>query len=499
MPAVLDRQTVEAARADPAVFAAALIGEPLWPHQREVLASPARFRCVLAGRQCGKSRALAVAALHEAFRAPGRRVLILSAGEMAAKRLLAEIAGLCSAPLLRGSVTDEGRSLVTLSNGSTILSVPASERQIRGHTVDLLILDEACQIDEAIWTAARWTILASPGSRILMASTPYGRQDRFFAVTWRAGDRREHDHASWRWPSTVSPLVDVALLELWRASSVSDREYRQEVLAEWVDEAGAYFPSAELDAVTADYELLPPERAQGDMAVAGVDFGFATDANAVALIGVLDDGRLNDTRHPGAQVYFVPWIEEHFSMPYTRWAERVIDIGAYPADAVGYVLRYCLAELNGPGMPVVQSMRAAARARWGRSSGLVGVNTSSTWKENGYGMLRLLIQQGRLILPRHVGLLRQLNNLEFHTSDTGRLRIAVPDRLGHDDLADALMQAASAVRQQPAGRWRDGHHSRSTGEVLTTGSGTCIRRRPRCFAQPRAFMAPRGGDARDDF
>lgn len=32
---------------------------------------------------------------------------------------------------------------VTLSNGSTIVSVPASERQICGQSVDLLILDPA--------------------------------------------------------------------------------------------------------------------------------------------------------------------------------------------------------------------------------------------------------------------------------------------------------------------------------------------------------------------
>lgn len=493
----VDRATLTAARADPSVFADALIGEPLWPHQAEVLGSPARFRCVLAGRQCGKSRALAVAALHAAYRAPGQRVLILSAGEMAAKRLLAEIAGLASAPLLRGSVVDEGRALVQLSNGSSIVSAPASEKQIRGATVDLLVLDEACQIDEAIWTAARFTILARPGSRVLMASTPYGRQDRFFAVAWRAGERGEVGHASWRWPSTVSPLVDRELLALWRASSLSEREYRQEVLAEWVDEAGSYFPSAELEAVVADYELLPPARAQRDMVVGGCDFGFAQDANAVVLLGVLDDGRLNDELHPHSRVFFVPWLEEHFGMPYSRFADLVIGLGAEGDGGSGFYIRYCLAELNGPGTPVVQQMRVAAHARWGRRSGIVGVNTSATWKENGYGMLRLLIQQGRLILPRHPGLLRQLNNLEFSTSDSGHLRIAVPERLGHDDLGMSLCQAASAVQQKPTGRWAD--RGRSTGDVLTTGSGTRIRSRPRCLAETRAFVAPRGGDARDDF
>ena len=495
----VDRATLTAARADPAVFAGALIGEPLWPHQAEVLASPARFRCVLAGRQCGKSRTLAVAALHAAYRAPGQRVLILSAGEAAAKRLLAEIAGLAGAPLLRGSVVDEGRALVQLSNGSSIVSAPASEKQIRGATVDLLILDEACQIEEAIWTAARFTILARPESRVLMASTPYGRQDRFFAVAWRAGDRGEDKHASWRWPSTVSPLVDRELLALWRASSLSEREYRQEVLAEWVDEAGSYFPSAELDAVTADYELLPPARARGDLAVAGVDFGFATDANALVLLGVLDDGSANGERHPGRPVFFVPWLEEHFGMPYGLFAERVVDAGAYAGSGRGYELRYCMAELNGPGMPVVQAMRGSARGRWSRPGGLLGVHTSQVWKESGYGLLRLLVQQGRLILPRHAALLRQLNNLEFATLDSGHLRIAVPDRLGHDDLADALMQAASAVRPQAPWDRSAVWSTRSAGELLTTGSGTVIAARPRCLPLPRAFVPPRGGDARDDF
>lgn len=445
---MLDRATLTAARADASVFASVLVGEPLWPHQAKVLASPARFRCVLAGRQCGKSRALAIAALHTAYRSGGQRVLILSAGEVAAKRLLAEIAALAAAPLLRGSVVDEGRSLVELSNESQIVSAPASERQIRGATVDLLILDEACQIDEAIWTAARFTIIARPGSRVLMASTPYGRQDRFFAVQWRAGDRREAGCESWRWPSDVSPLVDTELLAMWRASAMSERTFRQECLAEWVDEAGAYFPAAELDAVTADYALLPPDRARGDLAVAGVDFGFTTDANALVLLGVLDDGSSNTDRHPGRPVFFVPWLEEHFGMPYARFADRVVDVGAHSVTGRGFELRACMAELNGPGQPVVQAMRDRARSRWSRPGGIVGVHTSQAWKESGYGLLRLLVQQGRLILPRHPGLLRQLNNLEFETTSSGHLRIAVPDRLGHDDLADALMQAASAVRPQ---------------------------------------------------
>jgi hypothetical protein len=56
-----------------------------------------------------------------------------------------------SSPLLSGSVLDEHKGALVLSNGSRIVSVPASQRQIRGWPVDPLILDEAGFIDPDIW------------------------------------------------------------------------------------------------------------------------------------------------------------------------------------------------------------------------------------------------------------------------------------------------------------------------------------------------------------
>ena len=59
-------------------------------------------------RQSGKSRSLAVAALWWAFRRGDQRVLVISAGEDASRRLLAEAAATAvRSPLLAGSVVDE--------------------------------------------------------------------------------------------------------------------------------------------------------------------------------------------------------------------------------------------------------------------------------------------------------------------------------------------------------------------------------------------------------
>ena len=259
-----DRDTIDRARTDPGVFAQELIGERLWPHQRNVVRSKARIRAICSGRQAGKSRTLSVLTLHKGFATAGERILILSAGEDLARDLLRSTAALAQAPMLAGSVLDENAGRLVLSNGSEIISVPASTKQIRGRAIDLLVLDEACFMDESLWEAAKYTTIARPRSKIVMASTPFGRADRFFAVAYRAGLERNRvdGYESFHWPSTASPLVDKDLLEAWRRTS-TDRDYRREVLAEWADDQGAYFTSEERDQACCDYPLVPPEQARG--------------------------------------------------------------------------------------------------------------------------------------------------------------------------------------------------------------------------------------------
>jgi hypothetical protein len=75
-----------------------------------------------------------------------------------------------------------------------------------------------------------------------------------------------------------------------------------------------------------------------------------------------------------------------------------------------------------------------------------GVHTDARLKEDAFGRIKALLQQGRLQLPRHPALLRQLSALEYEERDSCSLHIAVPDHVGHDDLAMAL---ALAVHGDP--------------------------------------------------
>lgn len=71
--------------------------------------------------------------------------------------------------------------------------------------------------------------------------------------------------------------------------------------------------------------------------------------------------------------------------------------------------------------------------------------TDNRRKQSGYGMLKGLLQQRAIVLPAHPRLLSQLRGLQFEQLPGGGMRIEVPDNLGHDDLADALMQSMSAL------------------------------------------------------
>jgi hypothetical protein len=168
-------------RSDLLAFSIA-VGLPLTQWQADALGLARRTSVIVASRQSGKSRSLAVLALHRAFVNGGHRVLIVSAGEDASRRLLTEAADVAMAsPLLAGSVLDSNTGLLTLSNGSEIRSVPASERAIRGWATDTLLIDEAAQVDDdLIQSAALPTTAARPDARIVLASSPGAPEGVFY-------------------------------------------------------------------------------------------------------------------------------------------------------------------------------------------------------------------------------------------------------------------------------------------------------------------------------
>lgn len=437
----LTLEDLDRARRDPVVFAEVMVGKPLWPHQVEVARSEARYRIICAGRRAGKSALYAVLGLHQAFSVPGSKVLIVSAGELAAKRLFAEVALMARAPRLGGSTVDETTSTLVLSNGSSIECVPASQKAVRSAEADLLIVDEAGFVGQEIWESAEPVVVARPGSRVLMASTPWGGLTHFFRVLWKLGTSAPDAKVeSWHWPSSVSPLVDQEFLDDVRGRSAPhyfDREY----LAIWTDDAGAFFAADELEAATSGEPMVAPG-SEGSwswgLVVGGVDWASRRDAQALAVVGrqVFPD----DLGRPRWRVL---WCEQHFGMSYDAWINRVVEA------AGGFQSVVLASETNGVGdYPTAMLAQRMAATRRGA---VAPVQTTARLKENAFGLMRLLFQQGRLQLPRDPDLLKQLAALEGTQLDGGGLRISVPETQGHDDLAMALCLAVTRLEAAEMG------------------------------------------------
>lgn len=491
------------ARDDIAYFAKAVCGAPLWPHQLEVATSPARYRVICAGRQSGKSRTLATIGLHAAFAKPRSLTLIVSAGEVASARLLAEASALTAAPLLRGSIADELKGSITLSNGSQVLSVPASIKQIRGWAADLLIIDEAGFVDHSIWQAAEPVVIAKPGSRVILTSSPWGSADHFYRALWRRGmDRPDAQVRSWHWPSSISPLVDAQLLEQIRGREPADY-FAREFLAEWTDAAGSFFSEDELVGSVADYALMSPEEVRARnpynhetkdrdrpwTTVMGVDWAYSVDAQACVLISAMDDGGLNGGDD---LVYYLPWFEARYRCPYATWVDRLAEV------ASAYHVVTAASECNGCGAPPTETLRDRLH-RDGTRTHVSAVWTDNRRKMSGFSRLKMMMQAvpnsgtGRLVLPRAPELLSQLRALEFEQLTGGGLRIEVPERAGHDDLAMALMQSVSCIR--PGRRLTGEIEPRPMMPYTTTGNGVRVPLKPQPVEWHRgSYRLPSGAE-----
>jgi len=201
-------------------------------------------RCLLlASRQSGKSTSAALLAIYVAIYEAPALVLILSpslrqSGEFF-RSLMTMYARLDGAP----SLEQESALRATLKNGSRLISLPGSERTVRGYAgASLLIVDEAARVDDELMTAIRPSMATVNGSLIAL-STPAGRRGWFFEA-WTGDD------VSWhrvRVPANQCPRLSPEFLQN-ELRQLGPTAYAQEYALEFFDDERAMFASAMIDA-----------------------------------------------------------------------------------------------------------------------------------------------------------------------------------------------------------------------------------------------------------
>jgi len=140
--------------------------------------------CLRAGRQVGKSTAIAVKVCEYSSKNPKKSVMIISHTERQAYLLFSKILGYLFdhyKTWIRKGKDRPTKSEIKLTNGTVIRCLPTGLDGIgiRGYTVDLLIADEAAFIPEDVWAAVT-PMLATTKGAIILLSTPKGIGNFFY-------------------------------------------------------------------------------------------------------------------------------------------------------------------------------------------------------------------------------------------------------------------------------------------------------------------------------
>lgn len=397
-------------REDPVKFFEDVTGLKARDYQKEYLRSlldfDKKYMVIVSARDMGKTLCLAVTALWYAivlsFTSPGvpMEVVVLAGSRDQAKICYAYILQIIGKiPFLQEFLAKEPtQTEIVFKNGSIIKPLAASQKAVRGHHPNLLIVDEAREVEEDLFDAALTCNINTPYFRQIYVSTPPDESLHWF--NWRLGRHKERlEQLGWKffhWSSlSVRPKEILESLKEHMPEDV----FRREVLGEF------YYPQGKMFSINHLKQCLVETTSQDPNSpevYAGLDWGFRGDPTALVVVQRVDD--------KWRVLEAIEWKAEHMSRVHDEIERicrdrKVIAIFA-DSTAVGENMR-----LIDRGLPVQEI---------------------SFKKEKQYMLanLRMLVERGKLELSEkeHQFLIGELVDYSW-------------DQKGHDDLVDALMLA----------------------------------------------------------
>ena len=372
--------------------------------QRQVVREAARFNVVNVGRRAGKTilgqnRCATPETLSKpvAWFSPTYKMLLEVWRDMV--RLLAPIT-------TRRSGQDHRLELIT---GGLVEFWSLDNPDVaRGRKYRRVIIDEAAMVANLVdvWQYTLRPTLADFSGDAWFLSTPRGRNGFWQMYQW-GQDTAQPDWRSWQMPSTVGVLAQSEIDEMRRA--MPERVFRQEILAEFLDDGGGVFRRVS-EAATA----TALERGEaGGQYVVGVDWGKLNDWTVVTVLDA-------DSRRT---VYL-----DRFNQ-----IDYAVQLGRLQAVCQRFAPYALVVERNSIGEPLIEQLQRLGLP-------VVPFQTTNATKAQIIDALALAFEQGALSILSEPVLLGELMAYEMERTGTGLLRYGAPDG-GHDDCVMSLALA----------------------------------------------------------
>jgi hypothetical protein len=379
--------------------------ENLHPMQQAVRDEAARFNVVNCGRRWGKTvlgldlaMDAALDGLPVGWFAPTYKFLAEPWAD--ACRTLADV-------IARKSSTDKRIELLT---GGVIDFWTLDDGDAgRGRKYARAVLDEAAMVRglDSAWQKAIRPTLADLKGDAWFLSTPRGHDFFWKAHAW--GQSSDHpEWASWTMPTASNPYIDADEIEAAR-KQLPERVFRQEFLAEFIEDAGGVFRLV-AEAVDRGRNANEPPQ-QGRSYTLGVDLARVEDFTVLCVL----DG-------DGRQVY-----HERFNQ--ISWERQIASIKAV-ADRYRATIYL---DSTGVGDPI-----------WERLRGVASVNPyqfTNSSKEKLIDHLAMQVEQGRLRLMDVPDQTNELLAYQYELTPSRNVRMNAPEGM-HDDCVISLALAA---------------------------------------------------------
>lgn len=151
---------------------------------------------------------------------------------------------------------------------------------ILGEAFDLVIVEEAARVAEDVWAETIMPTLADRDGQAMLISTPRGRN--WFWREFQTGLSDDKDQASFTAPSNANPMPQIQRAYEKARTRVSERTFRQEWDAEFLDDNAMVFRFVrECATIAHSIEPIP-----GHQYVIGVDWGRSNDATWFMVIDI---------------------------------------------------------------------------------------------------------------------------------------------------------------------------------------------------------------------
>lgn len=251
------------------------------PHSKQAafLDSPAKRKVIVAGRRGGKTTGVSMLAAEMAM--TGRRVLEAAPTADQTGAFWEAVKKYFAQPIQAGVVyKNETDRLLTFPNNGRIRAKTAWDADtLRGDYADLLILDEYEMMKPNAWDEVGAPMLLDNDGDAVFIGTPM-RKNHFHAHYVRALGDTSGRWAAWHFTSFDNPHLSRAALDEITAD-MTDEAYRQEIMAEFLDNEGAVFRNiakcmgAPLHASPGDHD--------GHVIVIGCDWAKQQDYTAFSV------------------------------------------------------------------------------------------------------------------------------------------------------------------------------------------------------------------------